>query len=591
MSIFLTAAILAAFPAATPEQLDAVVASASRRPQAIDEVLAEVSVIDRGEIERSGAPDLIDLLRLQAGVDLARTGGSGQQTSLFLRGSNPNHVLFLVDGVRVASTNTGAAAFEHLPLDQIERIEIVRGPRASYYGSDAIGGVILVTTRERSGTAALLRAGSHGRIGAGAAWGASGERGSFGVQLGGEEYDGFSATLPGAFGHDPDVDGYQHRNLGLSGRTELGSQTLGLRALATRQDVDFDEGQTDVRQHALAATLDGPLGAHWTHRLTVGSARDDLDTPAFFARFQTRRQNLDWVHDVDLGRAQHLVFGANLQHERGSSIDTFSGEPAYAEELDHQALFAGWQGQTGAFEHELALRHDEHDRFGGHSTAQAAAGWRFDTGRLWASWGEGFRAPNLNELYSPGFGGFFAGNPALGPERSRSTELGLDLELGGSRFDVNIFRTRIDGLIAYEGGETFQAINIARAEINGVELGWQRRFDALDLAANFTWQDPQNAITHAQLLRRPQRKASVQLGYAVSDEWRIGAAAQYASDRRDFDGSLPAYTLLDLHADWQISDAFALNLRLGNAFDREYSLVSGYATAGRELIATLRWEP
>lgn len=174
MSMFLTAALLAALPAATPETLDTVTVSASRRPQAAAEALADVSVIERAQIEASGAPDLLELLRGLAGVDLARGGGSGQQTSLFLRGSNSNHTLFLVDGVRVNSANTGAAAFEHLPLDQIERIEIIRGPRASYYGSDAIGGVIAISTREHTGPSMLLRAGSHGRAAAAAAWGVSG---------------------------------------------------------------------------------------------------------------------------------------------------------------------------------------------------------------------------------------------------------------------------------------------------------------------------------------------------------------------------------------------------------------------------------
>ncbi|MBK8066256.1 MAG: TonB-dependent receptor [Rhodanobacteraceae bacterium] len=433
MSVSLTVALLAALPLSNPEAeaLDAVTVTASRRPQAAADVLAEVSVIDRAQIDASGAPDLLELLRRQPGVDLARTGGSGQQTSLFLRGGNSNHVLFLVDGVRVASANTGAAAFEHLPLDQIERIEIIRGPRATYFGSDAISGVIAITTRERSGPAGLLRVGSHGRTAAAAAYGAGDERGAFSVQLGGEEYAGFSASLPGAFGYDPDDDGYSHRNLGLRGRIELGTQRLGFSGLVTRQDVEFDQGETAVDQHAIAATLEGPLASGWMHRLTLGGARDDLDTPAYFARFLTRRENLDWVHDVAVGGAEHLVFGVNLQREHGSNVDTFAGPVAvFDESLAHHAAFVGWQGSRGAFEYEGALRYDDHETFGGETTAQAALGWRFDGGRVYANWGEGFRAPNLNELYSPGFGELFAGNPELDPERSRALELGLDLRFG-----------------------------------------------------------------------------------------------------------------------------------------------------------------
>ena len=590
MSMSLTVALLAAMPLATPEALDAVTVTASRRPQQVADALAEVSVIDHAAIDASQAPDLLELLRLQPGVDLSRTGGSGQSTSLFLRGTNSNHVLWLVDGVRVASANTGATAFEHLPLDQIERIEIVRGPRASYYGSDAIGGVIAITTRERDGAAGMLRIGSHGRVAAAAAYGASGERGAFSVQIGGEEYDGFSAQLPGSFGYDPDDDGYSHRDLGLRGRFELGSQRVGLSGLATRQDVEFDQGVTDVRQHALALTVEGELQSDWTHRLTLGGARDDLDTPVFYAQFSTRRENLDWVHDLALGRAQHLVFGINAQRERGNSVDTFAGAALYSGSLQHHAGFVGWQGENGAFDHELALRYDDHDSFGGKATGQAALGWRFDGGRVYASWGEGFRAPNLNELYSPGYGGYYAGNPNLDPERSSSLELGLDMRLGAVDFGVNAYRTRIDDLIAFQGGETSQAINVARAAVDGVELSVERHFEVWHIGANATWQDARDEGSDQPLLRRPQRKAAVQAGYALGNGVSVAGDIAYASQRRDFDGELAAYAVVGVRADWAFADHWHLGARLGNAFDRDYSLASGFATPGRELIVTLRWE-
>ena len=254
------------------------------------------------------------------------------------------------------------------------------------------------------------------------------------------------------------------------------------------------------------------------------------------------------------------------------------------------AGFAGWQGGHGAFEYEGALRYDDHQTFGGETTAQAALGWRFDGGRVYANWGEGFRAPNLNELYSPGYGGLFAGNPDLEPERSRALEVGLDLQLGASALGINAYRNDIDDLIAYQGGESFQAVNVARAEIDGVELTLEHQIDAWTLAANLTWQDARNADTGNALLRRPKHKANVDIGYALSDSLRLGAGLVYASNRQDFDGELPSYAVLDLHADWTIADAWHLGARLGNAFDREYSLASGFATPGRELILTLRWE-
>ncbi|MEZ5468886.1 MAG: TonB-dependent receptor [Lysobacterales bacterium] len=590
MSLILSAAIAAAMPLATPETLDAVTVTASRRPRPVAETLADVSVIERAEIEDSQTPDLLDLLRLQPGVDLSRTGGSGQASSLFLRGTNSNQVLFLVDGVRVASSNTGATAWEHLPLDQIERIEIVRGPRASYYGSDAIGGVISITTRELRGASALLRLGSNGREAGAVGYGFAGERSSLSVQVGAEHYDGFSATLPGNFSYDPDDDGYRHRNLGLRARHQLGSQQLSFSGLATRQDVEFDQGLTDVRQHATALTLEGPLAQDWNHRLTLGGARDDLTTPVFFSRFITRRENLDWVHDLELNPAQHLVFGLSAQRERGNSIDSFSGDATYSASLHHQAVFLGWQGHHGPLEHELALRYDEHDTFGGKATAQAALGWRLDPGRVYLSWGQGFRAPNLNELYSPGFGGLFAGNPELDPERSNSLELGFDTEIGTARFGANLYRTRIRDLVAFQGNDSFQAVNVARAAIDGIELTLDRDLDALQLGANATWQDARDADTGLDLLRRPNLKLGVSGSYRFQAGVVLSSDLNYVSERRDFSGDLHPYTLAGVRAEWSFADSWNLGARLSNAFDRDYSFARDFASPGRELIVTLRWQ-
>ncbi len=592
MSLTLTAALIAAMPMATPETLDSVTVTASRRPQPVATALVDVTVIERDQIDASQAPDVLELLRRLPGVDFARTGGSGQQTSFFLRGTNSNHVLFLVDGIRIASANTGAAAFEHLPIDQIERIEIVRGPRASYYGSDAIGGVISITTRERVGGAALVRIGSHGREAAVAAYGLSGERGAVSVHVGGENYDGFSSQTPDGFSYDPDDDGYRNRNLGVRARVDLGSQRLSFSGLATDSDTEFDQGISYADQYAVAANLEGPLSDSWSHRLTVGSARDDLDTPAFSARFLTRRQQLDWVNDLEIGAAQHLVFGVNLQRERGENLDTF-GSPAtrvFRESLSHEAVFVGWQGENGRFDHELVVRYDEHENFGGEMTAQAALGWRFDGGRVFGSWGEGFRSPNLNELYSPGFSGLFAGNADLDPERSQSAEIGIDWRAGEFEFGANVYRTRIRDLVAFEGGQTFQAVNIARAAIDGVELTLDRNIGAWMFGASATWQDPRNQDTDSELLRRPEHKAAIDVGYRFDNGIRVGGDVGYVSERADFGGDLDAYTLVGLRADWPFATGWSLGARLSNIGDEDYQWAAGYASPGAEAILTLSWQ-
>jgi vitamin B12 transporter len=569
-----------------------VVVTATRVAEPATDTLASVTVITREEIERTQAPDLLELLRLRAGVDVNRTGGIGQSTGFFLRGTASNQSLVLIDGIRVASANSGLFDFAHLPLEQIERVEIVRGPRASWWGADAIGGVIQVFTREPDGPVVRARAGTYATRGGSAGWGMRGERGSFHATIGGDASDGYNATTPENFSFAPDDDGYVNRHLTLGGEVVLGSQRLSGTAIATRADVEFDIGRTDARNHSLGATLAGPLVGTWSHALTLGSAREDLDTPAFFALFHSRRETVDWLNQFELGEATRLGAGVNYVHESGETRDTFSGEPQYAATRTNRAAFANVRTRAGAFDGELAARHDDNSAFGGASTFQAAAAWRFDGGRVFASYGEGFRAPTLNELYSPGFGGLFAGNAALAPERSRSAELGVDWTAGAHAFALRTYRTRIRDLVDFSGGDTFQAINVKRAEIDGAELEWDwRSGEGWTLGATATYDRARDAGTNADLVRRPRRKLVARLGQEVAPTLAWGIDAQYASERRDFGGALDAYTVLAGWLDWGFAQHWRAGLRVDNALDRDYALVAGYATPGRSFLLTLGWQP
>jgi vitamin B12 transporter len=567
-----------------------VVVTASRRTQTVDDTLSSVTVLTRADIERSQAPDLLDLLRLQAGVDLSRTGGPGQSTSLFLRGTNSNQVLVLIDGVRVASSNSGQFDFAHLPVEQIERVEIVRGPRASWWGSDAIGGVIQVFTRDPAGASASARAGSYGRYGATAAFGARGDAGTFGVALGLDSMDGYSAQNERGFGYDPDDDGYHNRNASLRGTLALGTQTLGASLLRTDADVEFDEGRTDALNQSVGIALSGPLAARWTHALTAGHAREDLDTPAFFGVFESRRETLDWQHALAAADATTVSFGVNYVHEAGASIDTFGGSAAYDRSRSNRALHAGVAHEAGPFDVELAGRHDDSSTFGGESTFQAAAGWRFDGGRLFASYGEGFRAPTLSELYFPGFDGLFAGNPDLDPERSHSAEFGADwTPAAGLTLGARAYRTRVRNLIAFEG-PNLSAINIGRAAIDGVELAAAFARDAWRVDAHATFQDAENRDTGLDLLRRPARKLAASATCTPIDDLDVGVEGLLASERRDFGASLPGYGLLNLRVAWRFAPAWRLDARVENVLDKDYELAAGFNTPGRSAQVALVWQ-
>jgi vitamin B12 transporter len=573
------------------ETLDTVVVTATRSPTPIAAGLASATVLDRASIEQAQAPDLIDLLARQAGVDISRTGGPGSVSTLFLRGGNSNHVLVLVDGVRVNSVQQGLYDFGNLPLDRIERIEIVRGPRAALWGSDAIGGVIQIFTRDPGQRGAQARFGSFKRVEGAAQWGVSGERGSLGIGGGVQDVEGYNVSTPSSFGFDPDRDGFRNRHFSLGARTALGSQALGLNLLSTVADVEFDRGLTQSHSTSGGATLGGPLAARWTHSLALGEAREDLLTVSSFgSRFESRRRSVDWLHDLALGESQALLFGLNHTDEDAVSRNAASAV-VYDRSRRNTGVFAAWRGDIGAQQWDLAARSDDSSQFGRTQTAQAAWGLRFGDGwRARASWGQGFRAPNTNELYSSGFGGFFAGNPDLAPERSRSAELGLGWQDGDGGVELSAYRSSVTDLVAF-AGPTFGAININEARLEGVELEGRWTLGMVGVRGNLGWQRAENARTGAALLRRAPRKASLSLDVPANAWLRFGLDTTAASRRQDFDGPLAGYARVDLRMEAALGTQWSLRARVENLLDRDYTLASGFATPERSLLVEIAWHP
>jgi vitamin B12 transporter len=590
--------------AADAETLDATVVTASRSSETVDASLATVSMVTRADIERTQAQNLMDLLRLQAGVDLARSGGAGGATSLFLRGSNSNHVLVLVDGVRVSSFNTGALDWSNIPVSQVERIEIVRGPRAAYWGSDAIGGVVQIFTRRLDGPLAAAQAGSYGTLRGQAGWGMDGERGRFSAVVADERTDGFSSQNERGFGFFPDDDGSHQRSISLSGGVDIGTHSLDARVFRADSDVKFDNGESETtlgnaeseaRTQSVAVTFAGDLSERWHHQAVVADGRDHLDTTPTGSSFRTERQSVDWQNSLTLAARHTLLFGLNWLDEEGFANDGFGS--IYSGDRDNIAGYLGWRGGLGALDTELVGRYDDNSDFGGEFTGSAAVGWRIaDAVRLSASVGEGFRAPNLNELYSPGFGGAFAGNPDLEPERSRSTEVGADFGLGNAgNLRLRAFRTKIEDMISFTGGDNFRAENTARVRIDGVEAEYGANLAGWLLNASATVQDPENEDTGATLLRRAKRKGAVSVDREFGGGWRAGAESVFVGAREDAgfptNVTLPGYGLLNLRAAWSVTPDWTLEVRADNVADKDYALIDGYNTPGRSAYLGVRWQP
>jgi vitamin B12 transporter len=575
--------------------------TASRVPETVDSTLADVSVITREDIDASGSRDVLDLLRLQAGVDIYRTGGPGQQTSLFLRGTNANHVLVLIDGVRAASSNTGAFAFEWLPLDAVERIEIVRGPRASYWGSDAIGGVIQIFTRKLDGPRFAAGYGTYDDAAGAAGIGHWDGQNGYSVQVGARHVGGFSATNPSVCNgpddpfctYNPDDDGFRNTSFVARGAHTLGSQLASASLYRSQGEVAFDQGNSNVIEQDAGVNLEGDLAPGWSHRLSIGNAREDLNTPTYYTLYLTRRDSLLWQNDFKVSDAQRLIAGVDFLHERGETRDTFGGTALYDDSRNDTAVFGGWQAGFGAFDSELSLRHDDNSEFGGATTGSAALGWRYnDLARIYASYGDGFRSPTLNEQFSPGYGGAFAGNPALDPERSHSTELGIEITpWQGQRFGGHLYSTRVRDLISFTG-PNFQAENIARASIDGAELTWDADVAAWITHLAYTYDDARDDATDTALLRRPKNKFDALVERRFGERWRAGAEVVAADKADDIAGAtLPGYAILNLRATYAINADWRVTGRVENLFDRDYALVHGYNTPGLSGFLEIVWQP
>jgi len=590
---------LAAAHADTAVDLPGVDVTAVRHSQTVDDSLSSVTIITRNDIEKSPAVDVIGLLAQQAGVDVSRTGGPGQSSTVFLRGANSNQTLVLIDGIRVAPTNGSVFDFANIPLDQIERIEIVRGPRAAFWGSDAIGGVIQIFTRNPKPMEVRVDGGSYGLRAGEVSVGTPADSDShLGMTLGDERMTGFPAENSNADGYyaptDSLNDGYRNRNASLHGSTPVGTQTLSLSAISTDAYVDFagngiPDAASTTRNTSGGLNLSGPVTAQWSQSLTIGGANEDLDTPVFLEDDRSQRTTLDWVNTLNAIAGGTFSFGGNWQHESGSS--TFE----YDKTQTNAAGFVGYDGTFGSQLVELALRHDQNSQFGGATTGTAAWGWQINQQtKFRLSWGQGFDAPSFDELYSPGFFGEFAGNPLLQPERSQSFEAGLDFKPSATQtFNLSAWRTRVDNLIDFDG-PNFDAENIARADLDGVELSYRYSVGQWSAGTSVTLQNPRDADTGELLLRRPKRKLAADLRYDFGNGVDVSIDGLAASAREDFpfgnfDGELHPYALLNLAAGWKFAPQWRLEARLGNLFGERYSLAEGYNTPGRTGLLSVIW--
>ncbi len=580
-----------------------IIVTASRISQTENQALASVTVITRKQIEQTQASNMVELLRTVAGIDVARAGGPGAQTSVFMRGTNSNHVLVLIDGVRAADATGGSFAWENLDPSQIERIEIVRGPRATLYGSDAIGGVIQIFTRKPRGPVARLELGSFGTHGAAIGGGTTAGKIRFFADASYRGATGFPATNPsaGPYLYSPQNDGYQQHSVTAGMDAPLGtSASLGLTAWNAIQSTQFDPAGDFSRaeNRVVSLNLRDTTTTAWTQSVRIGNAFVNLDSyGSDLSQISTHRNSFDWKNNIGLGQDSVLTAGYSYVNDIGFSND-ITNAVLYNDSVHDNAVFADLLNSFGDQQLQFGLRRDEQSTFGGHTTGQVAWGWNPDLAWRWfASYGTAFRAPDFNELFSPGYSGFFAGNPNLQPETSRSTEIGTRYRLTPAQsLRASIYYTRVSNLIDFSGTND-QAINIDRASMRGLELryAWHRGPWSYD--ANATLQKAVDDLTGAYLLRRPNRKLYMRLQRAFARHEDLGTEVFAASDHYDVSNityttvDIPGYAVMDLYGTYPLSRSWTAEARLNNVLDQHYQIVSGYNTPTRSVFFVLRYAP
>ncbi|WGL64488.1 TonB-dependent receptor [Pseudomonas sp. CW003PS] len=593
--------------AAEPYVSEPLVVTSGRQAEPQAQATAATTVFQRADIERLQVSSVAELLERVPGISVVRTGGAGSQTGVFLRGTSTAQTLVLVDGQRIAAASSGTSSLEFLAPEQIERIEVVRGARSALYGSDAIGGVIQIFTRQGDGRGfkpyARLAAGSDSTYqrSLGLAGGDQRTRFHLGAAL--DETAGIDATRDG-FGANGDYDAYRNRSLSLN-LSHRFDETLqvGLNALDQRGQVEYDftgmQPTTDFQLSSLSGFIDGRLNEHWSSRLELGHSKDQRasgdDSPlasadSFFT-YTTYRDSASWVNTLTLTDHQQILAGADWYEDRLHSSADFAEDSRW-----NRAAFVQHRYTGDTFSTELGLRHDDNQQFGSENTWNAALTLPLNRANdLILSYSEGFRAPTFNDLYDQSYG-----NPDLQAERSKSYELQWRSRYSDTgSLQASVYRTEIEDAIVFD--ESFIPQNIQTARINGFEAAVQQEL--------FGWQgnlalaliDPRDRDSGHTLLRRAKRTLSLDLDRRFGDV-SVGAGWRAISGRyddADNDIEMSGYGLLSLRAAWQAMPELGLSLKLDNLLDKDYAEATystpngrfGYNSAGRTALFAVTWTP
>ncbi|MGP9826479.1 TonB-dependent receptor domain-containing protein [Ectopseudomonas khazarica] len=601
--------------ASEPYVAEPLVITSGRMPEPQAQATAASTVFERADIERLQVSSVAELLQRVPGLSVVRSGGTGSQTGVFLRGTSTAQTLVLVDGQRIAAASSGTSSLEFLAPEQIERIEVVRGARSALYGSDAIGGVIQIFTRkgDDQGLAPYVRlaAGSDSTYQRSLGLSGGDQRTRFHLGAALDETAGIDATRDG-FGANGDDDAYRNRSLSLSLSHRFDdSLQIGFNLLDQRGQVEYDDvfsgslPTTDYLLSSASGFIDAQLSDSWSSRLELGHSEDKRDSGndqpgGSVSQFNTYRDAANWLNTLTLTENHQLLLGLDWYEDRAQGTTDFVEDSRW-----NRAAFIQHRYSGENFSTEIGLRHDDNQQFGHENTWNAALTLPLGNANdLILSYSEGFRAPTFNDLYYPDFcfGSmcFPSANPELTPERSRSYELQWRSRYSDTgSLQASVYRTEIEDAIVLD--ENFIPQNVQTARINGFEaavqqelFGWQGNL-ALSLI------DPRDRDSGHTLQRRAKRTLTLDIDRRFGDV-SIGAGWRALSGRYDDAENqirMSGYGLLSLRAAWQATQELGLSLKLDNLLDRDYAEATystpngrfGYNSAGRTALFAVTWTP
>lgn len=581
-----------------------IVVTATRTANTVDETMAPVTVIDREDIETLQASSLVELLSTTPSLDISTSGGLGSHANIHLRGTNSDHILTLIDGVPVGSATAGNMALQYLPVNQIERIEIVRGPRSSLYGADAIGGVIQIFTRKDENKQSQVYAdvgyGSDQTRELNAGISGSYQNTQYQLSAGHTQTNGYNYIGTGV---DDDDDGHDKTAVSLNINHQINDDLkIGALMLRSEGNSEYDGSyvnNTDFVEQVISGHINATLAKNWDSLLQIN--RSDSKSDNFLdnqkrSRFNTKRYSMSWKNDLQLNPDSLLVVGADYSKDYVDSSTDFDETTRW-----NRAVFAQLQHFGEHFDSSASVRHDDNEAYGKHNTWNMAFGFPLDESiRLTSSLGTAFKAPSFNDLYyplenypaySPGLPtSSYSGNPDLEPEQATNFDFGIDANWQQHQWSARFFKTKVEDLIEYiselnEATNNYDGTmkNISNADIKGLEISYSTELWNWQIKANYSLIDAKNDDTNMRLPNRSEQLFNLHLDREHGN-YSYGASLVAASDRyidTEEQYQLGGYGIINLRTAYSINKQWTLKGKIDNLFDKNYALNARYALSGK----------